>query len=190
MEFAFCDDGGAAVGNGAVAGAGFAGGKSAKCEDNSPIDAVQLGTGTNGTPKTLQAYNYGLMNADGTIPIERVADDSISTAKLAADVKAALAAKADKQTLAGGFVAGEGASTGIGGTGAAIGKSAFATMYGVALGENSSATHGGAAVGNRRNGKHRIFRGQLRKIKRRCHTARYRALISTKKHYRYTITNY
>ena len=52
---------GGAVGNGATAGDGFSGGFNAqviKDSDGNYIDAIQLGTGTNNTPKTLQVYNY------------------------------------------------------------------------------------------------------------------------------------
>ena len=52
--------GGGGVGNGAMAGNGFAGGYLAKTVDSSgnKIDAIQLGTGTNNTPKTLQVYTH------------------------------------------------------------------------------------------------------------------------------------
>ena len=65
---------GGAVGADAKAGAGFAGGKSAKAVDSSGggIDAIQLGTGTNSVPKTVQAYGYQLMDANGKIPLERL----------------------------------------------------------------------------------------------------------------------
>lgn len=52
---------GGAIGNGAKAGSGFSGGHNAqagKDNDGNYIDAIQLGTGTNNTPKTLQVYNY------------------------------------------------------------------------------------------------------------------------------------
>lgn len=67
-------DGGGAVGLNAATSSGFAGGKDAKTQ-KSPIeniDAIQLGTGTNSTPKSLQVYNYQLMGADGNIPLERL----------------------------------------------------------------------------------------------------------------------
>ena len=68
------ENGGGAVGNGAVANAGFAGGDSAKTVSASgkSINAIQLGTGVNPNPKTLQIYDYQLMKADGTIPDERM----------------------------------------------------------------------------------------------------------------------
>lgn len=67
---------GGAVGADAKAGAGFAGGKSAKAVDSSGggIDAIQLGTGTNSVPKTVQAYGYQLMDANGKIPDARLND--------------------------------------------------------------------------------------------------------------------
>lgn len=65
---------GGAVGSNARAGRGFAGGYNAKVnlEYDFPIDAIQLGTGTNSEAKTLQIYSYTLLNADGTIPDERI----------------------------------------------------------------------------------------------------------------------
>lgn len=67
---------GGAVGDGASTSDGFAGGKNAKTLDADnptlPIDAIQLGTGTNNTPKSLQVYDYTLMNPDGSIPAERL----------------------------------------------------------------------------------------------------------------------
>lgn len=64
---------GGAVGNGAHTSDGFAGGYNAKAmASNIGIDAIQLGTGTNSEEKTLQAYNYQLMDADGFIPKERL----------------------------------------------------------------------------------------------------------------------
>ena len=52
---------GGAVGQSAKAGNGFSGGYTArvgKDNDGNYIDAIQLGTGDNNTPKTLQVYNY------------------------------------------------------------------------------------------------------------------------------------
>lgn len=65
---------GAAVGYGATASAGFAGGNNAKTvdSDNTPIDAIQLGERTNPAPKTLQVYGYQLMDANGNIPSARL----------------------------------------------------------------------------------------------------------------------
>ena len=59
-ELAKANNGGA-VGEGAVAGDGFSGGHNAQAGKDSNgnyIDAIQLGEGTNNTPKTLQVYNY------------------------------------------------------------------------------------------------------------------------------------
>ena len=66
---------GGAVGSGAYAGNGFSGGLNAKVEDteDGPVDAIQLGAGTNSTPKTLQVYDYQLMDAEGHVPIDRLA---------------------------------------------------------------------------------------------------------------------
>ena len=65
---------GGAVGQGAKTSHGFAGGYNAKTQTPSSvaIDAIQLGTGTNPTPKTLQIYDYRLMDADGNIPLARI----------------------------------------------------------------------------------------------------------------------
>ena len=66
--------GGGAVGYGARTGVGFAGGYNAKTQTSSNIviNAIQLGAGTNSTAKTLQVYNYQLMDANGQIPAERL----------------------------------------------------------------------------------------------------------------------
>ena len=70
---AFASSGGA-VGSGARTSTGFAGGSQAKTvsSTNTPINAIQLGTGTNSNAKTLQIYNYQLMDANGNIPAERL----------------------------------------------------------------------------------------------------------------------
>ena len=70
---------GGAVGDNAKAGVGFAGGKAAKAVDsnNNGIDAIQLGTGTNSAPKTLQVYSHQLMDENGKIPGERL-DDTLA----------------------------------------------------------------------------------------------------------------
>ena len=67
---------GGAVGSGASTDDGFAGGYNAKTvlASGSTIDAIQLGTGTNSNSKTLQVYNYQLMDADGNIPLERLSN--------------------------------------------------------------------------------------------------------------------
>ena len=75
--------GGTSIGVNAKSGAGgFAGGYNAKAQSSLPegvsennrtyIDAIQLGTGENNVVKTFQVYNYRLMNADGTIPDDRM----------------------------------------------------------------------------------------------------------------------
>lgn len=66
---------GGAIGEAAIAGDGFAGGKQAKTMNDTatPIDAIQLGKGWNKQAKTLQVYDYQLMDADGNIPAERLA---------------------------------------------------------------------------------------------------------------------
>lgn len=75
---------GGSVGRGAVSGNGFSGGANAKVAETSAsvwIDAIQLGTGTNNTEKTLQVYDYQLMDANGHIPNDRMptkADKSAS----------------------------------------------------------------------------------------------------------------
>lgn len=77
------EDGGA-VGDGAITGNGFAGGRYAKTVNTSGtgIDAIQLGTGTNTTAKTLQVYDYQLMDADGNIPAERLTNAGGSSANI------------------------------------------------------------------------------------------------------------
>lgn len=65
---------GAAVGNGAKTSSGAALGYNAKTVNASgtAIDAIQLGTGTNNIEKTLQVYDYQLMDATGNVPKERI----------------------------------------------------------------------------------------------------------------------
>ena len=70
---------GGAVGMQAKAGDGFSGGASAlvsQDSSNNYIDAIQLGTGTNSNPKTLQIYDYKLMDANGVVPSERLPQSS------------------------------------------------------------------------------------------------------------------
>lgn len=57
---------GGAVGYGAKVGNGFAGGYNAKAQDTEGnyIDAIQLGTGTNITERTLKIYNDNIYNAN------------------------------------------------------------------------------------------------------------------------------
>lgn len=71
-DFSIAGSGGA-VGELTVTSDGFAGGKQAWTTDDglitgTPIDAIQLGTGGNAEPGSLQVYTHRLMNADGTIP--------------------------------------------------------------------------------------------------------------------------
>ena len=72
---------GGAVGQGTKTSNGFAGGYNAKTQTSArvAIDAIQLGTGTNLAAKTLQVYDYRLMDADGQIPEARMS--SLSSAK-------------------------------------------------------------------------------------------------------------
>lgn len=72
---------GGAVGYLARTSDGFAGGSMATTVDehDEPIDAIQLGTGTNSSPKTLQVYSYQLLDADGKIPAERLAFNTTNT---------------------------------------------------------------------------------------------------------------
>lgn len=68
---ASANSGGGAVGENAFTYNGFAGGYNAKTGVEAP-DAIQLGTGTNNNMKTLQIYNYQLMDANGHIPNDRM----------------------------------------------------------------------------------------------------------------------
>ena len=71
---------GGAIGANTVSGAGFAGGLAAKTiKDNDAIDAIQLGTGTNPNPKTIQVYDKQLMDANGHIPNDRMPTKSDKT---------------------------------------------------------------------------------------------------------------
>ena len=67
---------GVAIGQGAKTSDGFAGGLNAKTVDDmeEPIDAIQLGTGTNSAEKTFQVYDYKMMDASGNIPAARLAN--------------------------------------------------------------------------------------------------------------------
>lgn len=69
---------GGAIGQGASAGMGFSGGSQAKCgfDHGAPVDCIQLGTGTNSAPKTLQIYDKQLLDANGKIPAERLSTSS------------------------------------------------------------------------------------------------------------------
>ena len=116
--------GGAAVGLYAKTSAGFAGGYNAKTQNSSGdgINAIQLGTGTNSAAKTLQVYEYQLMDIDGNIPSERL------------------------KTSDGGFAAAGGSllePSRNNQHGVAIGKDSTATA-GAAIGPYTYATFGGA----------------------------------------------
>jgi hypothetical protein len=68
---------GGAVGAGSKSGIGFVGGQNAITThdgtyNGNVIDAIQLGTGGNTNPLSLQIYGYTLMNLDGTIPTARL----------------------------------------------------------------------------------------------------------------------
>ena len=66
-EGAFADGAGGAVGYGTYVGDGFAGGKNAKAaSDDGTLDAIQLGTGTNGNEFSMQVYDYQLLANDAT----------------------------------------------------------------------------------------------------------------------------
>lgn len=69
---------GGAVGVGAMTSDGFAGGYQAVASsdgtpEGDPIDAIQLGQGGNTGTNTLQVYSYRMMEADGSIPMPRMA---------------------------------------------------------------------------------------------------------------------
>lgn len=77
---------GGAVGYQASSTYGFAGGSGAKAN---AIDCIQLGTGTNNAPETLQVYEYQLMDADGYIPPDRITDVGIWTPKIVSSTASA-----------------------------------------------------------------------------------------------------
>ncbi len=64
---------GVAIGNNSASN-GVAIGGAAQCinSNNQTIDAIQLGMGTNCATRTLQVYNYQLMDANGYVPNERL----------------------------------------------------------------------------------------------------------------------
>ena len=78
---------GGAVGSGAKSGSGFSGGNNAAVKNNgtdsspSYIDAIQLGTGTNNTPKTLQEYDMCIVNANGSLTDVGMLSDLITSDK-------------------------------------------------------------------------------------------------------------
>lgn len=111
------NDGGA-VGFGAWAGAGFSGGWNAQTRTNTgqAIDAVQLGTGTNEEPRTLQVYDNRLLDADGNIPTARMTSNlgsaaTASTADFDAAGSAAAGVAAHEATYDHTQFAGTGANT-------------------------------------------------------------------------------
>ena len=65
---------GGAVGSNAIAGFGFSGGCRAQTikPNGEVVDAIQLGEGENPNEKTLQVYNYPLMDAEGKIVADRL----------------------------------------------------------------------------------------------------------------------
>lgn len=76
---------------------GFEGGKSAKAQDTNgiSINSVQLGEGTNPNEKTLQVYDYQLMDASGNVPKERitnaVSDKAIAVSLTNVDINTIIA---------------------------------------------------------------------------------------------------
>lgn len=73
---------GGAIGLNAKTGNGFAGGANARCYDELDevyIDSIQLGSGNNQESKTLQVYDYQLMDRNGIIPVERIPYRQYST---------------------------------------------------------------------------------------------------------------
>lgn len=70
------EDGGFAGGYYTTTSTGAALGKNAKAMDaeGNPIDAIQLGTGTNSVEKTMQVYDYPLLDAGGKIVTDRLPD--------------------------------------------------------------------------------------------------------------------
>ena len=67
-------EGGGAIGHGARTSSGFAGGLDARCQDEGEngIDAIQLGTGVNTNPLSMQVYSYPLLSPDGMIYPTRI----------------------------------------------------------------------------------------------------------------------
>ena len=71
---------GGAIGSAAATGDGFAGGFAAQTiDDNGLINAIQLGSGVNSNPKTLQIYKHQLLDAVGHIPNDRMPTKSDKT---------------------------------------------------------------------------------------------------------------
>ena len=87
------EPGGTAIGtNAKSADGGFAGGKNAKAiysltegqtgetpTEETPLDAIQLGEGTNNTPKTFQVYDHQMMDSDGNITFDRLTNSKSYT---------------------------------------------------------------------------------------------------------------
>lgn len=80
---------GGAIGAHSATGDGFAGGYCAQTMDNNGnyIDAIQLGNGTNPTAKTLQVYDFQLLDADGNIPNDRLKNALILTSSTEGSTK-------------------------------------------------------------------------------------------------------
>ena len=74
---------GCAIGASASTSDGVACGMSASCilEDGTPIDAIQLGTGMNNTPKTMQVYDKRIVEADGSLTDVGALSDLLTTVK-------------------------------------------------------------------------------------------------------------
>lgn len=149
------DDGGA-IGYNAKAGDGFSGGKDATTLSGKLcVDAIQLGTGNNYNPFTMNVYDYQLIADDGSrdqtaTDGNKYLKDVGKLSKLTTTVKNSivdainsivtlLKNKADKYTEDGGFVAGEGASNYVSNakSGIAIGKTAESENGGVSIGYDS-----------------------------------------------------
>ena len=139
-------DYGGAIGASAKTSNGFAGGYIAQTIDTSGngIDAIQLGTGTNSTAKTLQVYDYTLMNADGTIPAERLTNETTARETADSELQTAIDNIVNNTTLIAnsknGFAGGSLAQANSGG---AIGQNSKA-LTGGAVGNGANSTVGGA----------------------------------------------
>ena len=127
---------------------------SAYTEAGNPLDAIQLGTGTNGNEFSMQVYDYQLLANDATTKsatdgskyLKDVGKLSSLTTTDKTDIVSAInevKSNSGKVTANGGFAAGNGASAGSGG---AIGNSAY-TISGGVVGEGAFADGAGGAVG-------------------------------------------
>lgn len=76
--------GGSAIGYGAKTGRGVSIGYNARTQDENeePIDAIQLGEGNNPNEKTLQIYDYQLMDKNGQVPAERLSEFKLNMNKI------------------------------------------------------------------------------------------------------------